>query len=464
MKLGVGLQMQQTQKLLITPELRQAIAILQLPVTELEEHIEQELLENPVLEVEHKEEPDLEPKEELDDEPFDPAEWLDYLGDDEQGGFAAFRHEGAPPPEPVVAPVVTLHEHLLQQLRLVRFSPAERRIGEALIGNLDERGYLVVDTGEVAASLAYAEEQVLAVLKVVQGFEPMGVGARNLRECLRLQLDLLPGAHPLVAAIIDDHLDDLAAGRIVRIAEDLGVTPPEVQAAVDLIRMLDPKPGRHFGRPGDTRYVVPDVTVERAGTDYLVLVNEGPAPRIGISHFYRTMLNSPIDERARRFLESKIQSALWLMKALEQRRLTLYRVTEAIVRFQRGFLDHGSRAMVPLTLREVAAEVGLHESTVSRATAHKYVQTPQGLFPLKFFFSSGVENADGSGVAAEGVKRMISDLVAAEDATSPLSDQMLTDTLGQQGVRISRRTVAKYREEMGLPPSNKRKRYETPAP
>lgn len=458
MKLGVGLQMQQTQKLLITPELRQAIAILQLPVTELEEHIGQELLENPVLEVEHKEELELEPKAESETE-IDLGEWLDYLGDEESAGRSASRQELAQMPEPVVAPVVTLQEHLLEQLRLVRFSRQERRIGSALIGNIDDRGYLVIEPLEVAASIGCSEEQVLTVLKVVQGFEPTGVGARNLRECLRLQLDVLPGMDPLAGAVIDHHLDDLAAGRILRIADALDVTPSEVQAAVDLIRMLDPKPGRYFGRPGDTRYVVPDVTVERAGGEYLIVVNDGPVPHIGISHYYRTLLHSPIDDRARRFLEGKIQSALWLMKALEQRRATLYRVTEAIVQFQREFLHHGSRSLIPLTLREVAAAVGLHESTVSRATAGKYVQTPQGLFPLKYFFSSGVESADGSGVASESVKRMIGDLIAGEDTAAPLSDQVLTEMLGQRGVRISRRTVAKYREEMGVPSSNKRKRY-----
>lgn len=454
-KLSYGLQMQQTQRLIMTPELRAAITVLQLPVTELEEYIDQQLLENPVLDTEARDEPETKP----DPPAIDPAQWLDYIGDDETGYYQATNRDFSGTPEPAVAPVVTVQEHLQEQLRLASLPAAQRRIGELLIGNIDDSGYLTIAPSELAGLLGIAEHEVLRVLELVQGLEPAGVGARDLRECLRLQSALIAEADPLVGVIIDHYLDDLAAGRILRIAENLGVKPAQVQSAADRIRTLDPKPGRRFGRPGDTRYIVPDVAVERVSGEYVVIVNDGPLPRLGISRQYRAMLQAPIDEGARKFLEGKLQAALWLMKALEQRRLTISRVTESIMRFQRDFLDQGARSLVPLTLREVAAEVGLHESTVSRATAGKYVQTPQGLFELKFFFSSGVESVDGSGVAAESVKFFIGDLIAQEDPREPLSDQALAESLERQGVHISRRTVAKYREEMGVPSSPRRKRY-----
>ncbi|HLN64130.1 MAG TPA: RNA polymerase factor sigma-54 [Symbiobacteriaceae bacterium] len=453
MRLGFGLQMQQTQKLVMTPELRQAIAVLQLPVAELGDFIEQEMLENPCLESEPKEEPDETAAPEA-------RKLLDYLGNDYSGGRNTQESdEDEPTFEAFTATMPTLQEHLMAQLYLAGLSPGERRIGEFLIDSLDDHGYLTISVADAADKLAVTAEQVEPVLQVIHGFDPPGVGARSLQECLLLQWATVDDGNPLVPALIEHHLDDLGEGRVTRIAEALGATPAEVQEAVDLVRTLDPKPGRRFGHANETRYVVPDVVVERVGRDYVVLVNETPVPKLTVSNHYRQMLNGPVDADARKFVEQKIHSALWLIKAIEQRRMTLYKVTEAIVRFQRDFFDRGVRYLRPLTLHDVADVVGVHESTVSRATSGKYVQTPAGTFELKFFFSSGVDNARGEGVAAESVKRMIADLIAKEDASEPLSDQALTDLLGKQGVNISRRTVAKYREEMGVPSSGKRKRY-----
>ncbi|HEY3364460.1 MAG TPA: RNA polymerase factor sigma-54 [Symbiobacteriaceae bacterium] len=454
MRLGFGLQMQQTQRLIMTPELRQAITVLQLPVTELTDFIEQELLENPCLE--------SEPKEDVEEEQsrHETGRLLDYLRGDYSGSSTSGESEDEPEMgfEAFTPTLPTLQEHLTAQLLLSGLDASGRRIGEFLIGSMDDHGYIGITLAEVADRFGVTEEAVTLVLNTIQGFDPPGVGARSLRECLLLQWATLDDGNPLVPALID-RLDDLGEGRITRLAEELGVTPMEIQGAADMIRTLDPKPGRRFGRANETRYVVPDATVERVGGEYVVLVNESPVPKLLVSSQYRHMLANPLESDARKYVEQKIHSALWLIKAIEQRRLTLHKVTESIVQFQRPFFDQGIRHLRPLTLREVAEVVGVHESTVSRATAGKYVATPRGTFEFKFFFSSGVEGSRGEGVAAESVKRMIAELISKEDQSEPLSDQTLTDMLNKQGVNISRRTVAKYREEMGVASSGKRKRY-----
>lgn len=454
MRLGFDLQMQQTQRLIMTPELRQAIAVLQLPVVELVDFIQEELLENPCLESEQKDETD-----ELIDRP-DPRKLLEYLGsNDYSGGSAVQDGEDDLGFEAFVPTVPTLREHLMAQLMLAGLDLPGRRAGEFLIDSLDDHGYLTLTVEEAVRQTGECEVTLLRVLQVIQSFDPAGVGARTLRECLLLQWETVDDGNPLVPLLITHHLDDLGEGRITRIAEELGASPLEVQDAADLVRTLDPKPGRRFGRADETRYITPDVVVERVGREYVILVNETALPRLLVSNHYKQMLAGQVEDETRKFVEQKIHAALWLMKAVEQRRMTLFKVTEAIVRFQREFFEYGVRHLRPLTLKDVAEVVSVHESTVSRATSGKYVQTPRGTFELKFFFSSGVESAGGGGVAAESVKRMIADLVAREDTAEPLSDQALTDMLVKQGVQISRRTVAKYREEMGVPSSGKRKRY-----
>lgn len=462
MKMTYGLSLQQTQKLIMTPELRQAITILQLPAIELEEYIEQELLNNPVLELKDEQEEDSKDKDKDKAEEPGIPEWLEYFHDSSDVGYVP------PPPkeqeltfENYTAQAPTLHEHLMFQLHLVVRSEEQRRIGAFLIGNIDDRGYLAVDEEEAAGILNVPRCKVEAVIRTIQSLDPPGVGARNLRECLLLQWESVNGENPLVERIIRHHLDDLGEGRIQRIAEALGVSPGEVQAAADVIRTLDPKPGRKFGHPGDVRYVVPDIIVERVANDYVIIVNDAPIPRLAISSHYRTLLTGDggADPETRKFLEGKFHSALWLMKSIEQRRLTLYKVMDAIVKRQRAFFDRGVRHLKPMTLREIADMIGMHESTVSRATSNKYVQTPQGVFELKYFFTSGVEKEQGGLISSESIKRIMRDLIAAEDAKNPLSDQALAEKLESQGINISRRTVAKYREEMSVLPSAKRKRY-----
>lgn len=470
-RLGYHLSLQQQQKLVMTPELRQALAVLQLPVTELEAYLQNALLENPVLEVRDGDEDggaqnaadtgETAAAEGSEQQVDLLSQWLEYFGleppsdhmprgdaregrDDGLAGIAA-------------APAPTLQEHLMDQLRLLTLPRAERKAADFLVLSLDDNGYLTLPLAEAQPLVGESMAVVERALHVVQTLDPVGVGARSLEECLLLQWSVVGDGNALVPELIRSHLADLAAGRIARIAEVLGVQPAAVQEAADALRSLDPKPGRRFFQGSENRYIFPDVVVERVGHDYVVLVND-PGPRLTISASYRALLQGSCDAETRRFLETKFHSALWLLRSIEQRRTTLYRVTDAIVRLQRTFFDRGLRHLRPMTLRQVAQELGVHESTVSRATTGKYVQTPHGLFELKFFFASGV--ADGAGgVSAESVKRLIRDLIEAEDPLEPLSDQAVADALARQGVRISRRTVAKYREEANIANSALRKRY-----
>jgi RNA polymerase sigma-54 factor len=264
-----------------------------------------------------------------------------------------------------------------------------------------------------------------------------------------------------VEKVVEHHLEDLAKGRINHISAQLGISPREVQEIADLIRSLNPKPGNEFGSLNDIRYIIPDVIVERVNNEYVVLVNDTAVPRLGLNNTYHSLLtNHEVnDSEARKYLEGRLNSAAWLIRSIEQRRLTLYRVASCIVNIQAEFLERGVKYLKPMNLRQVAEIVGVHESTVSRATANKYIQTPQGVFEMKFFFTSGVEDETGSRFSSQSIKRMIKDLIEAEDTSSPLSDQKLASILKQKGIPVSRRTVAKYRSEAGLATTSQRKRY-----
>lgn len=457
MRLDLGLQLQQTQRLVLTPELRQAIAILQQPVAELAAFLEEQLLENPCLEAEAKEESELPPPARPD-----LGALVRYLGSsgEPSGSTGDSEDEDQPHPEDRFhQPAPTLHEHLLAQLSLSPLRGAERSVVEFLIGSLNENGYLTLSLEEAAEQLRIPLSKAESLLAYLQSFDPPGVGARNLKECLLLQWAVVSNGNPLVQILIEHHLDDLAEGRLPRIAREREVTPAEVQAAADLIRTLDPKPGRRFGRASETRYVVPDVTVERVDREFVIIVNESPLPRLRVNREYRRILDGSTEQPAKRWVEERISAALSLLKAVEQRRQTVYRVTEAIIEFQREFFLRGPRHLKPLTLKDVADKIGVHESTVSRATAGKWLQTPHGLLEFKYFFTSGVAAAGGEGIAADAVKRLIAELIAKEEPSNPLSDQVLMERLGAQGVELARRTVAKYREEMGIPSSSKRKRF-----
>ncbi|MCL6635580.1 MAG: RNA polymerase factor sigma-54 [Peptococcaceae bacterium] len=466
MRMGYGLNVEQTQKLIMTPELRQAITVLQLSSLDLSMYIEQQLQENPLLEL-REDEAGCAGEEPVDTEEGEPAydlDWEEYFQESaEPGSMRRERREERAEYsyENFLSQAPTLAEHLLFQLSLATGQGRERTIGEYLIGNIDENGYLQASLEEVAARLKAGLSEVAAVLKMIQGFDPPGVGARNLVECLLIQVDQLGIKNQILNKLIKDYLMDLGRGKLSRIAQNLGVTVQEVQQAADLLKTLDPKPGRNFSSLNNTRYIIPDIVLEKVEGEYVILINDVTIPRITINSTYRSVLaqDKNCDSSTRRFVESKLNAAAWLIRSIEQRRLTLYKVAKCLVELQRDFLDHGVKYLKPLNLKKVAEMVGLHESTVSRATSNKYIQTPQGVFEMKYFFSTGLNNAAGTATSAESIKKMLQEIVAGEDARAPLNDQRIADLFRQRGIRISRRTVAKYRDELGIPAIRQRKRY-----
>lgn len=452
------LRLEQTQKLIMTPELRQAITVLQLSSLELAEMVEREVTENPVLEIQEEagEEEDWAPERPEDDLDRYFA-WEEYFNDGTDLGYSGSGEREEKQYDYFWTSHVTLQEHLLFQLHLTVLNDAQRAIGEYIIGCINDNGYLTVDVAEIARTLAVPTAEVEAALAVIQTFDPAGVGARCLVECLLLQVANRQESNPLVPLIIERHLKELAEGKIQKIADALKVSPHAVQEAADIIRRLDPKPGRQFGGVGDTRYIVPDAVIERVDNRYMVLINDSCLPRLSINSYYRRVARDG-DEQVKRYIEGRLNAAVWLIKSIEQRRSTLYKVISAIVDLQQDFLARGRRYLRPLTLKQVADMIGVHESTVSRATHNKYVQTPQGIFPLRLFFSHAVRAREGV-VAATSIKQTLKSMIEQEDPRNPLSDQAIAAAFAARGVRLSRRTVAKYRDELGIPASNKRKRY-----
>ncbi|HHX77702.1 MAG TPA: RNA polymerase factor sigma-54, partial [Firmicutes bacterium] len=361
--------------------------------------------------------------------------------------------------ENYVAGSCTLQEHLLQQLGLSQLSPRGKMIGEFIVGNINHNGYLVGSTEELSSLIGASQKELERVLEVIQTFEPAGVGARSLRECLLIQLGELEAEAPLAREIVAGYLPQVADNRLKEIAAALNVDVHQVQAAVDIIRSLDPKPGCSFGGNRDTRYLIADLIVEKVNNEYIVLVNDSLIPRLTINSYYRSLLQRKEENVISSFIRKRLDSALWLIRSIEHRRLTLYRVMEQIVKVQAEFFAHGINYLKPLTLKEVAEETGVHESTVSRAASNKYVQTPRGLFPLKFFFSSGLDKYNGESVSSSSIKYHLRELVGSEDASKPLSDQKMAGILRNKGILISRRTVSKYRKELNIPASGKRKRH-----
>lgn len=474
MAMETRLSLRQTQRLVMTPLLQQAIQLLQLSTVELQELLQKELTENPLLEEVSPDEereptaPDPEPPREPQppeaspslndgqppDLPFDLAQFLFDTHDEptlvqqeerEEVSFENF--VGAP---------VTMTDHLRQQLRLVAETPDALLIGEAIIGNLDDDGYLRATVEEIATATGATTGRVEEVLALVQTFDPPGVAARDLRECLLIQLRGQPEPDPLAIDILEDHFADLERCRYPEIARALRMDIERVMEAVDEIARLEPKPGRRF-HPSDTRYIVPDVSVFKTGDGYAIVLNDEGLPRLRVNAYYRSMLGRGAADETRAYVESKLRSALWLIKSVHQRQRTLYRVTESIVRFQKEFLEHGLSHLRPLSLRDVAEDIGMHESTISRVTTSKYVQTPQGLFELKYFFHSRISTGKGDVVSSLSVKKLIADLIAQEDPAKTLSDQDITQVLRERGLTIARRTVAKYREELGILPSHQRR-------
>ncbi|MDD4753371.1 MAG: RNA polymerase factor sigma-54 [Desulfitobacteriaceae bacterium] len=451
--------LEQTQKLIMTPELKQAITVLTLPSLELSNYIQHQLEENPVLEL-----PDgMDNVADMSGGEDTTINLKELFADSSDLGLGSYtsREKKENVFEPVAVQHSSLQDYLKFQLHIIKLTSRQQQIGDFIIDNITEDGYLAISLHDMAQSLKVNASEIEEILKVIQTFDPSGIAAANLAECLKLQLDPGNPKYELFIQLINDHLDDIAANRLSVIAKSLKLTIKETQELVDEIKTLNPKPGLLHSSDNTVEYILPDVVIERVANDYVVLVNDTSVPRLNINPYYRSMVqnNGIIDENARKFVEGKLNSAVWLIRSIEQRRLTLFKVATTVVEYQRDFLDNGISNLVPLTLKEVADKVGVHESTVSRAIAGKYVQTPRGTFSWKFFFASGVVTSEGDAASANWVKKMIQDLIAEENVKQPLSDQKLTNLLAEKGINISRRTVAKYREELSIPSSSKRKRY-----
>ncbi|HXH84946.1 MAG TPA: RNA polymerase factor sigma-54 [Candidatus Tectomicrobia bacterium] len=474
------LSLRQSQRVVMTPLLQQAIQLLQLSTLELQEVVQRELLENPLLEevqpetgepadapapAEAAAPPPAEPppvetppttERQTDDLPFDPiAVMFDDNGDERS--LVAQEEREELPFDNLVRSTASLTDHLDEQLRLSpeAADPVARRIGTEIIGNLDEDGYLRAELSEIAARCEVSEAEVEKVLALVQSFDPPGVAARSIQECLLIQLKADPLYDPITVEIVEQHFETLARRRYQDIARALKLPLDRIMDSVEQIMELEPKPGRRFGG-ADSRYIVPDVVVHKMGSEYVVVLNEDGIPRLRVNSLYRSLLRNSADD-AKQYVEQKLRSAVWLIKSVDQRQRTLRKVTQSIVKFQREFLDKGLPYLRPLSLRDVGEDIGMHESTISRVTTNKYVETPQGLFELKFFFHSGIASGDGEMVSSVSVKKMIQDLLANEDPAKPLSDQEVAMILKGRGLTIARRTVAKYREELGILPSHQRR-------
>ena len=506
MRQQFGMNQKMQQRMIMTPMLQQAMKILQLSTLELKEWVDKEILENPVLEEDNEEtapsdktvptETSDTPSAEQEETGVDPLlekarqrhetdlvenlkeggrfeneTWALYresedYGESNGGEWGGRESSGNDQEkrdfmEASITRAPSLADHLEWQLLLIAHDEKEKTLGKVIIGNLDENGYLTDKVEDIAESQKTTVAEVERVLSLIQAFEPAGVAARDLRECLLLQLENKTGEVAKKAyQLIENHFEDMEKKRYPPILKALDCDAEHLREILTFVGTLEPKPGRSF-QENETKYITPDVSVRKIEGEYVVVLNDEPVPRLRISSYYRKLLK---DKKAmdgketKKFLENKIQSAMWLIKNIEQRRKTIFRVTEAIFRIQKDFLDVGISALKPLTLKQVADIIGMHESTVSRVTTHKYVQTERGLFELKFFFTSGLESSDGMDVSSLSVKEKIKEMLDQEPPQKPYSDQKIMQLLNDQGLSIARRTIAKYREELRIPSASQRRK------
>ncbi len=482
MALEQKLNLRMTQKLIMTPSLQQAIKLLQMTKLELQQEITQELTENPLLE-ELQESPPEADKPEGDDAPaaegvaasegevpereaekdsFDEIDYESYFQDYMDLSYrpqAPSEEIETPPLENILSKPQSLSDHLLWQLDMSIVPQGQKEIARAIIGNLDEDGYLRVALDDIAAMGPWSSDDVEHALHFVQEFDPAGVGARDLQECLLIQVAFHDMEGTPAETIVRDHMAHLQGRRFKDLAQALECSLEEVMHYVDSIRHLDPKPGKKYNA-GSNNYVIPDVYVLKVDKGYTIVLNEEGLPRLRISPFYRRMIdrnNTEVTRETREYVREKFRSAFRLIKSLEERQRTIYKVAKSIVRHQQGFLDLGYEHLRPLILKDVADDIGMHESTVSRVVNHKYMHTPRGLFEMKFFFHSSISSTQGQDVSSLTVKERIKKVVGEEDQRRPLSDAAIVQILSDDGLRIARRTVAKYREELRIPSSNERR-------
>ena len=501
MGLELKQQLKMSQQLVMTPQLQQAIKLLQLGRMELLEQVREEMEQNPLLEQpDETVEGDMADKEPgeasleaanaetpvanearesdqaVEVKPEEaPAEidWDAYLNSSQFSEPSLPSNKGnvdlddLPGFEASLVKKEDLQDHLNEQLSMLRLNEAERRVAMLIIGNLNDDGYLVLDEVEGDPLIRLANEADVPVsvaertLRKIQSLEPKGCGARDLQECLLIQCSALKDPQAaLLGTMLKKHLKLLESKNLPAIARDLKLTLEEVVNASKLLTKLDPKPGRNFSGD-DAQYITPDVYIHKMGTEYTVVLNDDGLSKLRISGAYRSALKQGVipGGKTKEFVQEKLRSAMWLIRSIHQRQRTIHKVTESIVKFQREFFDKGIAHLKPLILRDVADDIGMHESTVSRVTTNKYVHTPQGIFELKYFFNSSIARTSGDDIASEAVKNHIKQLVGQEDPKNPYSDQRIVELLRAQGIEIARRTVAKYREVLGVLPSSKRKKY-----
>ena len=466
----LGLSVRLSQRLILTPSLQQAIKLLPLTTLELAEVLDQEVMENPLLEEEPVEETktveEIAQEETAERErPDDPLKEIDI-----ERFFEDYFDNGAdrrtrPSEVPEVAPIENtltespdLYDHLLWQLRMTEADEATLEIGEAIIQNLDEDGLLRVSLEDVAAMGPWPMEAVETTLALVQALDPPGVAARSLTESLRIQLRVLGLENSPADVMVRDHMKQLQSHQYPEISRHMGLSADEVSHHLEIIRGLSPRPGAGYSAKRSD-YVLPDVFVVKEGEEYKIVLNDDGLPKLRISPTYRRLLDhkEPGSEETRAYVKDKLRSALWLLKSVDQRQRTIYKVAESIVRHQRAFLDHGISHLRPLVLRDVASDIGMHESTVSRVVANKYMHTPRGVYEMRFFFHSGITSTMGEAISSVTIKDRIRKMIEDEDPSRPLSDSRIADVLGAEGLPLARRTVAKYREELRIAPSNLRK-------
>lgn len=471
------------QNLLMTPQLQQAIKLLQLGRLEYKEAIEKELLENPILEEVKESEDDSRSSkaEERVELPIvvseseavshdesgankdSPVPWEEYLENytDARGAAAprgSYDYEDRPGIEATLTRAETLVEYLVSQVRMRDLREEDASIALNIIGNLDKDGYLCASYDEIASDSSSTVDDVERVMSTIRSCDPPGVGARDLGECLLIQLEHIGLGEGLEAKIVKDHLDKLERRRYDQIAKTEQVALEEVYKAVSAIQHLEPRPARNFA--DDTvRYIVPDIYVYKVGSEYVISLNEDGLPKLRVSPYYLEIMRRKDSgsKENQEYLQERLKAASWLIKSIHQRQQTIYRVTESIIKFQREFLEHGVSKLKPLVLKDIAEDIDMHESTVSRVTTNKYVHTPQGVFELKYFFSTGLKGAEGD-VSSSSVKERIRNIISQESPENPISDQQIVEMLAKENIEIARRTVAKYRESLGILSSSKRKR------
>lgn len=465
---------QQRQMMVLAPQLRQSLELLQVPVMELLSLVQQEMEQNPTIEeqptdaqtadAEKDASGDTESEKEFKDE-FDKLaklddEWREYFTQNQstqryssdEAAKRQFFLDSLSQPE-------SLQQHLMDQLNLAALGDTEHQIGELLIGSINEDGYLTSSLEDLASSTGHTVENLNEVLDLIREFDPIGIGAKDLRECLMIQLRRLGKEDTLAGNIIRNHLDALGARKYPEIARSLKISVEEVQNAAHFIATLEPKPGRMFVSDAPA-YVLPEVVVQKIDGEYTVLLNNDHIPHLHISDHYRQLMsNNQTTSDVKSYIREKIRAGMFLIKSISQRQQTIFNIATEIVKVQKEFLDEGVTKLRPLTMAEVAAVVGIHETTVSRAIANKYMQTPRGTFEMKYFFTPGYKTASGATVSNKTIKDAIAQLVANEDPASPLSDQAMVESLQAAGTKVARRTVAKYREELKILPSHLRKSF-----